>query len=109
MGLGQEFTTCLQFQYNSILWRSYHRLMSNAGALTSSSLTWDLETAICGMGVEQISAVTDENLMLLLQSTQDSKLLDELFSELFRRYQTRVATWCGRLVRDPGRGMDLAQ
>jgi RNA polymerase sigma-70 factor (ECF subfamily) len=83
--------------------------MSNAGAVNNSSLTWDLEAAVCGVGIEQISAVTDENLMLLLQSAQDSKPLDELFAELFRRYQTRVATWCGRLVRDPGRGMDLAQ
>ena len=83
--------------------------MSNAGAVNSSPLTWDLETAVCGVGIEQISAITDENLMLLLQSAQDSKLLDELFAELFRRYQTKVATWCGRLVRDPDRGMDLAQ
>ena len=83
--------------------------MSNAGAVNSSPLTWDLETAVCGIGVEEISAVTDESLMLLLQSAQDSKLLDEFFAELFRRYQTKVATWCGRLVRDPSRGMDLAQ
>lgn len=83
--------------------------MSNAGAVNSSLLTWDLETAVCGVGIEEISAVTDENLMLLLQSAQPGQLLDELFAELFRRYQTRVATWCGRLVRDPTRGMDLAQ
>jgi RNA polymerase sigma factor (sigma-70 family) len=104
-----KFTTRLQLAYNSLRQRPYHRLMSNAGAVNSSPLTWDLETAVCGVGVEEISAVTDETLMLLLQSAQDGKLLDELFAELFRRYQTRVATWCGRLVRDPGRGMDLAQ
>jgi RNA polymerase sigma-70 factor (ECF subfamily) len=83
--------------------------MSNAGAANSSHLTWDLETAVCSVGIEEIPAVSDENLMLLLQSAQDSKLIDELFAELFRRYQTRVATWCGRLVRDHTRGMDLAQ
>ena len=103
-----KFTTRLQIAHNSLRQRSYHRLMSNAGAVNSSSLTWDLETAVCGVGIEEISVVTDETLMLLLQSAQD-KLQDELFAELFRRYQTRVATWCGRLVRDPGRGMDLAQ
>ena len=83
--------------------------MSNAGAVKTSPITWDLETAVCGAGLEEISAVTDENLMLLLQAAQDRKLTDELFGELFRRYQTRVATWSGRLIRDPGRGMDLAQ
>jgi RNA polymerase sigma-70 factor (ECF subfamily) len=107
--MNQKFTTRLQFAYNSFRRRPYDRLMSNAGAVGSSPLTWDLETAVCGVGIEEISAVTDENLMLLLQSAQASKLVDDLFAELFRRYQTRVATWCGRLVRDPGRGMDLAQ
>src|SRR6202012_5937793 len=107
-GHKSKFTTRLQLAHNSFRPSLYHRLMSNAGAVNASPLTWDLETAVCGVGIEEISAVTDENLMLLLQSAQDSKLLDELFAELFRRYQTRVATWCGRLVRDPTRGMDLA-
>jgi len=104
-----KFTTRLQIAYNSLRRPPYHRLMPDAGAANTSPLTWDLETAVCGVGIEEISAVTDENLMFLLQNAQGPKQVDELFSELFRRYQTRVATWCGRLVRDPGRGMDLAQ
>jgi RNA polymerase sigma-70 factor (ECF subfamily) len=51
----------------------------------------------------------DETLMLLMQSATDRDAVDMLFSELFRRYQFRVTAWCGRLVRDPARGADLAQ
>lgn len=51
----------------------------------------------------------DETLMVLMQSATDRDSIDMLFSELFRRYQFRVTAWCGRLVRDPARGADLAQ
>jgi RNA polymerase sigma-70 factor (ECF subfamily) len=51
----------------------------------------------------------DETLMLLMQSATDRDAVDMLFGELFRRYQFRVTAWCGRLVRDPARGADLAQ
>ncbi|HWD99772.1 MAG TPA: sigma-70 family RNA polymerase sigma factor [Bryobacteraceae bacterium] len=47
--------------------------------------------------------------MLLMQSATDRDAVDMLFGELFRRYQFRVTAWCSRLVRDPGRGADLAQ
>jgi RNA polymerase sigma-70 factor (ECF subfamily) len=52
---------------------------------------------------------TDETLMLLMQTAVDRDAIDTLFGELFRRYQFRVIAWCGRLVRDPARGADLAQ
>lgn len=56
-----------------------------------------------------LSAVDDEQLMLLLQSEVRRNSIEELFGELFRRYRTRVSLWCSRLVRDPQRGPDLAQ
>jgi RNA polymerase sigma-70 factor, ECF subfamily len=56
-----------------------------------------------------LADVDDERLMLLLQSAVRQSSLDELFGELFRRYRVRVALWCARMVKDPGRGPDLAQ
>ncbi|HTS77776.1 MAG TPA: sigma-70 family RNA polymerase sigma factor [Bryobacteraceae bacterium] len=53
-------------------------------------------------------AVDDERLAGLLQTAGQNQL-DELFGELFRRYHSRVAVWCARLVKDPERGADLAQ
>jgi RNA polymerase sigma-70 factor (ECF subfamily) len=53
--------------------------------------------------------ISDEMLMIQLRSERSEKAADELFSELFRRYHPRVVGWCSRLMRDDGRGMDLAQ
>lgn len=52
---------------------------------------------------------TDENLMLMMQSAPLRSTVDTVFSEIFRRYQTRLAMWCSRLSHDPARGADLAQ
>ena len=71
--------------------------------------TWDLRTAVCQAGVEDIPTVSDEHLMLLLQSAVSASSLDELFGELFRRYRSKVTTWCSRLVKDPEHGAELAQ
>jgi RNA polymerase sigma factor (sigma-70 family) len=52
---------------------------------------------------------TDESLMLMMQSARCQSAVDSLFSEIFRRYQNRLALWCSRLAHDPARGADLAQ
>ncbi len=52
--------------------------------------------------------LTDEEVMLVLcESTVGCD--DRLFSELFRRYQGRVTSWCFRLTRNRSRALDLAQ
>jgi RNA polymerase sigma-70 factor (ECF subfamily) len=53
--------------------------------------------------------VTDESLMLMMQSARCQSIVDNVFNEIFRRYQTRLAVWCARLAHDPARGADLAQ
>lgn len=83
--------------------------MSNRGTVNAAPLPWDLNAAVCRVGSEDISIVSDEDLMIFLGSADRESLVDDLFAELFRRYQARVAAWCGRLVRDPARGVDLAQ
>jgi len=52
---------------------------------------------------------TDETLMLMMQTAPCQSTADYLFSEIFRRYQNRLALWCSRLAHDPARGADLAQ
>ena len=47
--------------------------------------------------------------MLMMQSARSQSTVDNLFSEIFRRYQNRLALWCSRLAHDPARGADLAQ
>jgi len=74
-----------------------------------SSPPWDLRAAVCRLGRESLAAIDDEQLMLLLQSAIEQDSIDELFGEFFRRYRTRVVSWCSRFVKDPERGMELAQ
>ena len=52
--------------------------------------------------------LTDEELMFVLCDT-NAGCSDHLFSELFNRYHTRVASWCFRLTRNRGRALDLTQ
>jgi RNA polymerase sigma-70 factor, ECF subfamily len=135
----REFTTRLQLPHNCFSQCFYDRVMlkreavsgfeemrklsrSNAADRTVSRLSaaaprgvcdlpapWDLNTAVCSVGMEDITIVSDEYLMILLGSADRESLVDDLFAEFFRRYHARVAAWCARLVRDPARGMDLAQ
>ena len=71
--------------------------------------TWDLCAAVCTIGTEKPSELTDEALMFVLRSTPNRAQIDELFSELHRRYQARVTSWCWRMVKDRDRACDLAQ
>ena len=49
--------------------------------------------------------------MLVLCDSPDAQSVsgEELFSEIFRRYHTRVTAWCFRLTRNRARALDLAQ
>jgi RNA polymerase sigma-70 factor (ECF subfamily) len=63
------------------------------------------------MAQECPEGLTDEEVMLVMcdpASTQGDTG-EYLFAEIFRRYQTRVTTWCFRLTRNRGRAHDLAQ
>jgi RNA polymerase sigma factor (sigma-70 family) len=64
------------------------------------------------MAQECPEGLTDEEVMQLLCDPETAccnNLADHLFSELFRRYQARVSSWCFRLTRNRGRALDLAQ
>jgi RNA polymerase sigma-70 factor (ECF subfamily) len=53
--------------------------------------------------------MSDESLMVMMQSTLSRTTVDHVFNEIFRRYESRLAMWCSRLAHDPARGADLAQ
>jgi RNA polymerase sigma-70 factor (ECF subfamily) len=64
---------------------------------------------LVGMAATCPEALTDQELMLVLGGVEDNELRDELFGEVFRRYQGRVTAWCYRITRDRSRALDLAQ
>jgi RNA polymerase sigma factor (sigma-70 family) len=69
----------------------------------------DISAELTGMAATFPEALTDEELMLVLNSTEESGKRDDLFGEVFRRYHARVTSWCYRMTRDRGRALDLAQ
>ena len=71
--------------------------------------SWDIRAAVCAVGSRNIADHSDEALVFLLHSAADQQTVDDLFDELFRRYQLRVARWCYRVTRDPERVPDLVQ
>jgi RNA polymerase sigma-70 factor (ECF subfamily) len=71
--------------------------------------SWDLRAAVCAVGSRNIGAHSDEALVFLLLSAVDQPTVDDLFNELFRRYQVRVTRWCYRVTRDQESVADLVQ
>jgi RNA polymerase sigma-70 factor, ECF subfamily len=71
--------------------------------------SWDVRAAVCAVGSRNIEAHSDEVLVFLLRNAVDKQTLDDLFHELFRRYQLRVTRWCLRITRDPDCVPDLVQ
>lgn len=63
------------------------------------------------MARECPEALTDEEVMLVLcdPASAEESTTEHLFAEIFRRYQSRVATWCFRLTRNRARAHDLSQ
>lgn len=60
------------------------------------------------MARECPEGLTDEELMIALCDSADGEA-ENLFGELFRRYQPRVIRWCFRLARNRSRALDLGQ
>lgn len=54
-------------------------------------------------------ALTDEELMRVLRGSEGFAVREDLFGELFRRYQTRVTAWCYRVTRNQNSAHDMAQ
>jgi len=54
-------------------------------------------------------ALSDAELMLLICHSTGSGQLESLFSEIFRRYHSKVNSWCFRLTRDRSSALDLTQ
>ena len=71
--------------------------------------SWDLRAAVCAVGSRDIGAHSDEALVFLLLSAVDQPTVDDLFNELFRRYQVRVTRWVYRVTRDQESVADLVQ
>lgn len=71
--------------------------------------TWDFRAAVCAVGSRNIDVHSDEALVFLLRSAVDRETVDDLFSELFRRYQLRVTQWCSRIIRERECVPDLVQ
>jgi RNA polymerase sigma-70 factor, ECF subfamily len=71
--------------------------------------SWDVRAAVCAVGSRNIEAHSDEVLVFLLRNAVDKQTIDDLFHELFRRYQLRVTRWCFRITRNPDCVPDLVQ
>jgi len=90
-------------------------VMDSAATLPSEGVenktlhTWDFRVAVCAVGSRNIDTLSDEALVFLLRSAVDRHTVDDLFGELFRRYQPRVTQWCYRVIREPDRVPDLVQ
>lgn len=64
------------------------------------------------MAQECPEALTDEEVMCVLcegDTDPGSSLGEAMFGELFRRYHTRVTSWCLRFARNRCRALDLTQ
>lgn len=64
------------------------------------------------MAQECPEALTDEEVMFVLcdsDTDRGAPFGEAMFSELFRRYHTRVTSWCMRFARNRSRALDLTQ
>ena len=57
----------------------------------------------------EIHELEDEDVVDLLRRAADRGVADDLFSELFRRYEGRVRGWCERFTGDREASIDLSQ
>ena len=64
---------------------------------------------LLSLGSVDPATLADEELMRALARAVDRSLADDLFSELFRRYESRVRAWCLRVIGDRDRAADLVQ
>jgi RNA polymerase sigma factor (sigma-70 family) len=68
----------------------------------------DVSAELRGMAETIPEALSDEELMMVLRELPDAQR-GRLFAEVFRRYQTRVTSWCYRLTHNQASAVDLAQ
>lgn len=57
----------------------------------------------------ELRDLADEQLIDLLRRAVDRSVADDLFTELFRRYEGRVRAWCERFTGDQEASIDLRQ
>lgn len=57
----------------------------------------------------ELTDLTDEHLLETFRAETDAEKANQLFSELFRRYQGKVRSWCARLTGDQDHATDLTQ
>jgi RNA polymerase sigma-70 factor, ECF subfamily len=76
---------------------NYHPLMGTAGLQILTRPHMDID------------GLTDEQLIETLRDVADRGWADDLFSEVFRRYERRVRAWCERFTGDRELALDLAQ
>jgi RNA polymerase sigma-70 factor (ECF subfamily) len=55
------------------------------------------------------ASLTDEEIVCELRNVRDQRLADDLFAELFRRYELPVRLWCLRFTSDRNHTFDLMQ
>jgi RNA polymerase sigma-70 factor (ECF subfamily) len=68
----------------------------------------DVSAELRGMAETIPEALSDEELMMVLRDMPEAQR-GRLFGEVFRRYQTRVTSWCYRLTHSQSCAIDLAQ
>jgi len=68
-----------------------------------------MSIAVTSSGCLELTDLTDENLLEAFRGEADADSANQLFSELFRRYQGKVRGWCARLTGDRERATDLTQ
>lgn len=56
-----------------------------------------------------LADLTDEHLLEAFRDESDPEKANQLFSEIFQRYQGKVRAWCTRLIGDRDRATDLTQ
>ena len=67
------------------------------------------QDVLISLGAISPASLNDEEIMWALRNIGDRKLGDDLFAELFRRYEARVRSWCLRFTSDYNQTFDLMQ
>jgi RNA polymerase sigma factor (sigma-70 family) len=98
----------INHDHSGDLWRIQSSL-SGSALQNEVAQSWDVRAAVCAVGVRNLKSHSDEALVFLLRNAVDKQTLDDLFSELFRRYQLRVTRWCFRIAKNPDCVPDLVQ
>jgi RNA polymerase sigma-70 factor, ECF subfamily len=69
----------------------------------------EFNPALRDLAIACPEALTDQELMVLICHSTGTGQIEGLFSEIFRRYNSKVNSWCFRLTRDRSSALDLTQ